>query len=70
VEGAPAITVVERIDEYVIDAGILVRVDKVRVAGVVLRAAAGGEWRQLSEGLTVVDQGHVYHLGGGVTRGS
>lgn len=68
-EGAAAVTVVERIDQYVIDAGIVVMLDEVRVGRLVPFAAAGaGYLRQLHEGLTVVEQGHVYHLGGGVKQ--
>jgi hypothetical protein len=69
-EGAAPIAVVERIDQYVIDAGIVVRLDEVRAARLVPYVAAGaGYLRQLHEGLTVIEQGHVYHVGGGLERG-
>jgi len=68
-EGAPPITIVERIDQYVVDAGVVIRLDEVRIAGLMPYAAAGaGYLRQLHEGLTVIEQGHVYHVGGGVNR--
>jgi hypothetical protein len=68
-EGAAPITVVERVDQYVIDAGVVVRLDEMRVGRLVPYVAAGaGYLRQLHEGLVSVEQGHVYHLGGGLSR--
>ena len=68
-EGAPPITIVERIDQYVIDAGLVVRLHEVRTGRWVPYVAGGaGYLRQLHEGLTAIEQGHVYHLGGGLTR--
>jgi len=68
-EGAAPITVVERVNQYVIDAGILLRINEVRIGGLVPYAAGGaGYLRQLHEGLAFIDQGHAYHVGGGVTR--
>ena len=68
-EGAPAITIIERVDQYVIDAGVVVRLDEMRIGRLVPYAAGGaGYLRQLHEGLTAVEQGHMYHLGGGLTR--
>jgi len=68
-EGAPAVTVVEGIHQFVIDAGVLFRIDEMRIGRVVPYAAGGaGYLRQLHEGLAFIDQGHVYHLGGGVMR--
>jgi hypothetical protein len=67
VEGAPDIELTERIDQYVVDAAILVRLDRVRIGPVVPFASAGaGYLRQLHEGLTLVEEGTVYHVGGGV----
>jgi hypothetical protein len=66
VEGAPAITASERLDHYLIDGGIIVRFDEFRLKGVTPFAAAGaGYLRQLHEGLTVIDGGRVYFVGGG-----
>jgi hypothetical protein len=68
-EGAPPVTVVEGINQFVIDAGVLFRIDEMRIGRVVPYAAGGaGYLRQLHEGLAFIDQGHVYHLGGGVMR--
>jgi hypothetical protein len=68
-EGAPPITVAERIDRYIVDAGLIVLLDELRVAGLVPFAVAGaGYLRQLHEGAALVEQGHVYHAGAGVKR--
>jgi hypothetical protein len=49
-EGAAAITVVERIDQYVIDAGIVIRLDEVRIGRLTPYVAGGaGYLRQLHE---------------------
>jgi hypothetical protein len=67
VEGAPGLTVVERIDQYVIDGALLVLLDEIRIGGAVPFASAGaGYLRQLHEGLTVIESGRVFHIGGGV----
>ena len=66
-EGAPPITVAERVDRYVVDAGLIVLLDELRVAGLVPFASAGaGYLHQVHEGATLVEQGHVYHAGVGV----
>jgi len=68
-EGAAPITVVERIDQFVIDAGVLFRLDEMRVGAMVPFAEGGaGYLRQVHEGLALIEEGHVYHLGGGVIR--
>jgi len=68
-EGAPPLTVVEGIDQFVIDAGILVRLDELHLGHVMPYAAGGaGYLRQVHEGLALIENGHVYHLGGGVVR--
>jgi hypothetical protein len=67
VEGAPGLTVVERVDQYVIDAAVLVLFDEARLGPVVPFASAGaGYVRQLHEGLTVIEGGRIYHVGGGI----
>lgn len=69
VENAPALTVVERVDQYVIDGALLVLFDEAGFGGAVPFASAGaGYLRQLHEGLTVIDAGRVYHVGGGLKR--
>jgi hypothetical protein len=66
-EGAPQLTIVERIDQYVIDAGFVIMIDELRAGPLVPFVAAGaGYLRQLHEGLTVIEHGVVYHAGGGV----
>jgi len=68
-EGAASVTVVERIDQYVIDAGVVIRLHEMRMGRLTPYVAGGaGYLRQLHEGLTAIEQGHVYHLGGGFTR--
>jgi hypothetical protein len=68
-EGAPPITVAERVDRYVLDAGLVVLLEELRVAGLVPFAAAGaGYVRQLHEGAMLVEHGHVFHVGAGVKR--
>jgi len=68
-EGAPPITVAERVDRYVVDAGLVVLLDELRVAGLVPFAGAGaGYLRQLHEGATLVEEAHVFHVGAGVKR--
>jgi hypothetical protein len=68
-EGAASITVVERIDQYVVDAGVVISLDEMRFGRVVPYAAGGaGYLRQLHEGFAAIEQGHMYHLGGGLKR--
>lgn len=68
VEGAPALTVDERVDQYLVEASLLVRLDEIRLGSRTVPFLAGGAGylRQLHEGLTVIEQGHFYHLGGGL----
>jgi hypothetical protein len=70
VESAPALTVDERIDQYVVEAGVLVRLDEIRLGRRTVPFVAGGAGylRQLHEGLTVIEHGHLFYLGGGVTH--
>jgi len=69
VEGAPALAVVERVDRYAIDGGIVVRIDEWGFAGFTPFVTAGaGYLRQVHAGQTLVDGGLGYHLGGGVRR--
>ena len=67
-EGAPPLTVVERIDQYLVEATVRVALDEMRVGNRTVPFLAGGAGylRQLHEGLTVIEEGHFYHLGGGV----
>jgi hypothetical protein len=66
VENAPAVTAVERIDLYLIDGGIVIRLDELRVKGWQPFVGAGaGYLRQLHEGLTLTEEGQVFYVGGG-----
>lgn len=67
VEGAPPVTLVERIDQYLIEGALLVTLDRFQFGPAVPFAAVGaGYLRQLHEGLTLVEHGTAYHAGGGV----
>ena len=67
VEGAPPLTVVERVDQYLIEGAVIVMFDELRLGGAVPFATAGAEYlRQLHERGTVVEEGHVYNVGGGM----
>jgi hypothetical protein len=69
VEGAPAITVAETLDQYVVEGALLVMLDRLRFASLVPFGSGGaGYLRQLHEGQTLVEEGIVYHVGGGVRR--
>ena len=68
-EGAPSITAVERLDQYLIDGGAVIGLDELRIAGLRPFAVAGaGYVRQLHEGLTTIEDGRVLYVGGGVRR--
>lgn len=75
VEGAPALEVAERVDQYVVDGALIITLRGLRIGGVVPFVAGGaGYLRQLHEGRTLIEEGVVYHLGGGarhslITRG-
>ena len=68
IEGAPPVTVNERIDQYFLEASVLFRLDEIRLGRATVPFVAGGAGylRQLHQGLTVIDEGHLFHLGGGV----
>jgi hypothetical protein len=68
-ENAPAVDAVERLDQYLIDGGIVIRLSEFRVGHWEPFAAAGaGYLRQLHEGLTLSEDGHLFYVGGGVRR--
>jgi len=68
VEGAPALTIVERVDQYFVEGSLVIMFDELRLGRrtVPFVAAGVGYLRQLHEGLTLIEQGHLYHLGGGL----
>jgi opacity protein-like surface antigen len=67
-EAAPPITVAERIDQYSFDAGVIVMISELALGSRTLpfATAGAGYLRQLHEGRTVVEQGLVFHTGGGI----
>ncbi len=67
-EGAPALAAVERVDQYVIEARVVIMLDEVRLGQrtIPFATAGAGYLRQLHEGRTVIDEGRVYHVGGGL----
>jgi hypothetical protein len=67
-EGAPSITTTETIDQYFFEASVLVMLDELRIGtrAVPFAAAGGGYLRQLHEGQRLVEEGEVYHAGGGI----
>ena len=69
VENAPSVVAVERLDHYLIDGGLIVTLDELRVKDWQPFAAAGaGYLRQLHEGLTLTEDGHLFYVGGGARR--
>jgi len=68
-ESAPAVEAVERVDQYLIDGGVVVRLHELRMENWVPFATAGaGYLRQLHEGLILSEHGHLFYFGGGVRR--
>ncbi len=67
-EGPPPLTAAERIGQYQFEGRVVVMLDEIRlgVRTVPFVAAGAGYLRQLHEGRTVVEEGHVYHAGGGL----
>ena len=67
IEGVPEIEVEERFDQYTFEGAIVVMLPGLRFASLVPFASAGGGYlRQLHEGLTLIEEGVLYHVGGGV----
>jgi hypothetical protein len=66
-EGAPPLVIAERIDRYLVDAGLVVVLDELRVGPLVPVVSAGaGYARQLHEGRTLIENGYFAHIGGGL----
>jgi hypothetical protein len=67
-EAAPPVTVTEGVDQYFLDGSLLFMLEELRIGGrlVPFAAAGAGYLRQLHEGRTVIEQGQVYHAGGGI----
>jgi hypothetical protein len=69
VEHASSVEAVERLDQYLIDGGVVINLHEFRMEGWVPFATAGaGYLRQLHEGLTLSEHGHLFYFGGGVRR--
>ena len=69
VEGAEAIDLDERLDQYFIDASGSLMLDRWTFLDFVPFIEGGGGYlRQLHEGRTLVQTGQVYHVGGGLRR--
>jgi hypothetical protein len=67
VEGAPALTIMETVDQYFIDAGITISLEELRLGRLLPFATAGaGYLRQLHEGQTLVEHGQLFQAGAGV----
>jgi hypothetical protein len=67
VEGAPALTVVEKVDLYSLDLGVLVMFSRSRARAVTPFISAGGGYvAAVHEGLTLLEGGYSYRGGGGV----
>lgn len=68
-EMSGSFTLAERIDQYVFDGGIVVRLDELVTLGLRPFASAGvGYVRQLHEGRELVEDGPLYYVGGGFTH--
>ena len=67
-ESAPPITIAERVDQYGLDASVIVMINELAVGSRTLPfvVAGAGFLRQLHEGRTVVEQGPLFHAGGGI----
>ena len=68
VENAPALTVAESVHQYFVDGSVVVLLDRFALGDRTVPFVTGGAGylRQLHEGLTLVEIGQVYHVGGGV----
>jgi hypothetical protein len=68
VEGASAVTVSERLDQYIVEGRLLILLDALRLGRrtVPFLSVGAGYVRQLHEGRTLVEEGRAYHLGGGL----
>ena len=68
IEGAPPITIAGRVDQYDIDASVVIILSELSLGRrtVPFVVAGGGYLRQLHEGHALVEQGRIYHVGGGV----
>jgi len=68
-EGAPSITAVESVDQYVIDGGLVLHLGRLGSGVRPFVTAGAGYLRQLHEGQVVVEDGTVFYAGGGLKYG-
>ena len=68
VEGAAPLAIDEQIDQYFFEGSLLILLEGLRLGQrtIPFAVAGGGYLRQLHEGQTVIEEGRVYHVGGGV----
>ena len=67
IEGAPALTISETVDQYFIEAAVVIAFDELRLGRLVPFATGGaGYLRQLHEGQTVIEHGQLFQVGAGV----
>lgn len=68
-ETTGSFTIAESIDRYVFDGGIVFRIPELEGMGITPFASAGaGYVRQLHDGRELVETGHLFYVGGGITR--
>ena len=67
-EASGTFTLVESLDQYIFDGGVLVHLDELEAFGLKPFAIGGfGYVRQLHEEQQLVETGHLFYVGGGVT---
>ena len=67
-EASGTFTLVESLDQYIFDGGVLVHLDELDAFGLKPFAIGGfGYVRQLHEEQQLVETGHLFYVGGGVT---
>ena len=67
-ENAPPLVSTERVDQYFVDGGIVITLHRFGIGAraVPFVSAGAGYLRQLHEGQAVIEEGQVYHVGGGI----
>lgn len=68
VEDAEDLTLEEDLDQYFVDVGVVLLLERFRIGERTVPFVSGGAGylRQLHEGRTLVETGQVYHIGGGL----
>jgi hypothetical protein len=67
-EGAPGLTAIERVDQYVIEGRVVITLEELRLSERTLpfATAGAGYLRQLHQGHTLIEEGRAFHVGGGL----